>query len=468
MRPKEVVHLALGAPANHVATHFFNTQEAYMEYGASGPEPLVDHDVSFRAGVGADGAPTYTPRALFFDVRAAFGTLRTHNALYGADDEDAARAAWEGDVIQTHEPVEPSWYAAQLHNEDHGLAHETVHGRPIAYWSDYARCPLHPRSLVPVGAPSLHGTSFLAPGVQAFDTFEQGHAVAQAMEKEQSILDENVRWLAEGSDLMQAFQITASASDAFAGVSAAYLAHLADEYPKTERVVFDIARAAPSDNTTRSARLRSVYAMNRVLALTSSLDLATMVVPVADVGPPTPHVHCDADDLHQWSAALATYLETATLSTRLRHAESWGRIVSQLNWRKDTKIAQLGGTFPTPLLAPMRSPADPTDALIHAMFAARSLPIDATPPNRNADAGAASLRRAWHDTSVAYAHGIRAPLAEFSSPTGPPAAPATPYAESVVARDADPLAEAPTREAIHAWNSAQPPLIHTYVALLTP
>lgn len=469
MRPKEVVHVTFGTPANHVATHFWNTQEAYMEYGPSDNVPLVDHDVSFREGLGVHGESTFTPRALFFDVRPEFGTLRTHNALYGAEEDDEMRQKWQGEVVQTGETIESSWYVDQLRREDEGTATEdgaAPRGRALQYWSDYARCMLHPRSLVPVSAPSLHGTAFLQPGVQAFDTYEQGYAVAQAMEREHAILDDNVRWLAEDSDLMQAFQVTSSASDAFSGVNGAYLAWLADEYPKTERVVFQVASRAPTGDDERSKRLRKVYAMNQVLSLTASLDLATLQVPLGTEAAQSEHVHYNADNLYERSAVMATYMETATLSTRLHELESWGRIVSQLNWRKDTKVAQLGGVFPTPLLAAIRAKPDPSDALIAAMFAARNMRIDT--PQSDPSEAAAVLGRNWHDTSFSYSQGMRAGLDdhEDASPVVRPT-PTAPFAEMVVARDADPMAETPTLAAVHKWNPAQSPLLHVYVVPLT-
>lgn len=42
----------------------------------------MDHDVHFRPGVGADGAETFTPRTVIYDLKGGFGTLRKLNALY--------------------------------------------------------------------------------------------------------------------------------------------------------------------------------------------------------------------------------------------------------------------------------------------------------------------------------------------------------------------------------------------------
>jgi hypothetical protein len=51
---KEIVYIQAGALANHVGTHFWNTQESYFTYGSEeddGEEPLVSNDVSFREGL---------------------------------------------------------------------------------------------------------------------------------------------------------------------------------------------------------------------------------------------------------------------------------------------------------------------------------------------------------------------------------------------------------------------------------
>ena len=87
----EVITLQFGQQANHVGTHFWNAQETYFTYGDEDESP-VDHDVHFRPGHSEDGTETFTPRALIYDLKGAFGTLRRDNALYGAADDPAAIA----------------------------------------------------------------------------------------------------------------------------------------------------------------------------------------------------------------------------------------------------------------------------------------------------------------------------------------------------------------------------------------
>lgn len=58
-------------------------------------ETIIDHDVHFRPGIGADGSETYTPRTLIYDLKGAFGSLRKYNALYElSTDADPGQGLW--------------------------------------------------------------------------------------------------------------------------------------------------------------------------------------------------------------------------------------------------------------------------------------------------------------------------------------------------------------------------------------
>jgi len=49
-----------------------------------------------QPGVGADGADTFTPRTVIYDVKENFGTLRQTNALYEMQHggEEGAVGVW--------------------------------------------------------------------------------------------------------------------------------------------------------------------------------------------------------------------------------------------------------------------------------------------------------------------------------------------------------------------------------------
>lgn len=108
----EIITLQLGQRSNYVATHFWNSQvsflalipgfdltslqESYFTYSAD-QESLVDHDIHFRPGIGADGTETFTPRTVIYDLKGGFGTLRKINALYEQQGEGSLpKGLWYG------------------------------------------------------------------------------------------------------------------------------------------------------------------------------------------------------------------------------------------------------------------------------------------------------------------------------------------------------------------------------------
>ena len=90
----EILTLQLGHRANYLATHFWNTQESYFTYDSTHDISPVDHDVHFRAGIGAAGVETYTPRTLIYDLKGGFGSLKKWDGVYNAGDEGLEGGVW--------------------------------------------------------------------------------------------------------------------------------------------------------------------------------------------------------------------------------------------------------------------------------------------------------------------------------------------------------------------------------------
>jgi len=55
---------------------------------------LIDHDIHFRPGMGADGTETFTPRTVIYDLKGGFGSLRKINALYDIDEPTVPDNLW--------------------------------------------------------------------------------------------------------------------------------------------------------------------------------------------------------------------------------------------------------------------------------------------------------------------------------------------------------------------------------------
>ncbi|KAN0065448.1 mtDNA inheritance, partitioning of the mitochondrial organelle [Thecaphora frezii] len=273
------------------------------------------------------------------------------------------------------------------------------------FWSDYSRVYYHPKSLVTVGgqlmAPMAGSyNSQTSDGDDAhdgrtrFERYEQGHVYFKQLERECETLDDNLRWFAEDSDLLQGFQHTVNTSDAFGGLGTAYLEAIQDEFPKATQLVFGAAWGSTvqqqdaGETANRLARLRR---MNNALALLSLVETATILVPLwaptsiltggarPQTAPWAKHLAAiDLEDMHHASALLSAHIETATLGARLRtRPEPLPSLAARLNWRRDTKIAHLGGFLPPPTCAPSFSssstheaapppsaPLDPIEALL--------------------------------------------------------------------------------------------------------
>ncbi|RAL59727.1 hypothetical protein DID88_000359 [Monilinia fructigena] len=144
----EVITLQLGQKSNYLATHFWNTQESYFTYSAD-QESIVDHDVHFRPGIGADGTETFTPRTLIYDLKGGFGSLRKINALYQIDEPVITDGLWNGPaVVQRQAAIQQSPYQQSL---EEGLEPPKLTSESVRYWSDFNRKADHMQGIQIMG-----------------------------------------------------------------------------------------------------------------------------------------------------------------------------------------------------------------------------------------------------------------------------------------------------------------------------
>ena len=54
----------------------------------------MDHNVHWRAGIGADGSETFLPRTVLYDLKGGFGSLKKINALYETTEETSSDPVW--------------------------------------------------------------------------------------------------------------------------------------------------------------------------------------------------------------------------------------------------------------------------------------------------------------------------------------------------------------------------------------
>ncbi|KAF2160933.1 hypothetical protein M409DRAFT_28539 [Zasmidium cellare ATCC 36951] len=303
----EVVTLQFGQQANYIGTHYWNTQESYFTYSGEEEFP-VNHDISFRPGIGADGAETYTPRTLIYDLKGAFGTLRRENALYQLEQQEhpPSQGPWSGSTIPLQlSPIPPSPYQQAL---DRGVDPPTLTTDTVRFWSDYNHIFYHPRSIVQLNEYELNSS------LMPFEQWQKGEELFANLDREHDLLDRDLRPCLEECDQLQGIQVLAGIDDAWGGFASKYLERIGDELGKGCRWVFGLQDAQ------RSARERQALQLANVAQSILVIDpSASMHIPLASTPSSLPpYVSLDGSSKWHTSALAAAAMETVTLPTRLR------------------------------------------------------------------------------------------------------------------------------------------------------
>ncbi|KAF2766345.1 tubulin nucleotide-binding domain-like protein [Teratosphaeria nubilosa] len=307
----EILTLQFGQQANYLGTHYWNTQESYFTYAGQEASP-VDHDISFRAGIGADGHDTYTPRTLIYDLKGAFGTLRRENALYDVQSgggRDGDGGGWGGATVPLRlPPVTPSRYQVAL---EQGGDLPTLTTETIRFWSDYNHLFYHPRSIV-----QLHEYEVQSQ-LMPFERWSAGEEFFGSLDREHDLLDRDLRPWLEECDQLQGMQVLTGWDDAWGGFAARYLERIADELGKGCRWVYGLSGAG------RGLRERRGKAEAAVRSLVEFQGSASMVVPLHGCPGVLPrYVRVDAGSRWHTSALQAVLVESVSLPMRLRVAEA--------------------------------------------------------------------------------------------------------------------------------------------------
>ncbi|KAF4331662.1 DML1-like protein [Fusarium beomiforme] len=307
---REIISLQLGQLSNYAATHFWNAQESYFTYSTDEKSP-VDHNVHWRAGIGADGSETFLPRTVIYDLKGGFGSLRKINALYEAQAEPDPAELWSGQsMVHKQTPIDLSEYQQSL---DAGTEPAQLTTSNVRYWSDFSRVYFHPRSLVQLYDFELNSTTM------PFERFSMGTELFSMLDKEHELIDRDFRPFAEESDRMQGIQVFTTIDDAWGGYASAYLELLRDEFPKTtiwtwglQNPLLDMPRAK------RQLRLANIAHSIEQLC-TQATTVVPMALPEEDL---SARVSLDRRSPWHTSAVMAAAIETATLHSRLVQGSS--------------------------------------------------------------------------------------------------------------------------------------------------
>ncbi|EON98038.1 putative misato segment ii myosin-like domain-containing protein [Phaeoacremonium minimum UCRPA7] len=273
------------------------------------------------------------PRTVIYDLKGGFGSLRQINALYEVQQDGPPQGLWNGrTVVQRQQPIEASAYQQSL---DAGLEPPELTTSTVRYWSDFNRVFFHPRSIVQLNEYELN--SSLVP----FERWDTGEDLFSSLDKENDLLDRDIRPFAEEADQMQAIQIMTTVDDAWGGFASRYIERLRDEYGKTTIWTWGLQDAFPGLN--REKRLLRL--VNKAKSLTEIYKQASLLVPLAIPQHLSPHsLALDSSSAWHTSALLSTAIESATLPSRLKdltNRDSLGNIGNLLNVHGKQTVAHL-------------------------------------------------------------------------------------------------------------------------------
>jgi hypothetical protein len=202
------------------------SQESYFTYPPEAESP-IDHDILFRPGVAPDGSDTFTPRALIYDLKGAFGSMRKINALYEPEDDRSILdqpGVWPSKpIVQRTQAIPQSTYQEHL---DAGLSPPPLSTSNVRYWSDYSRVFYHPKSIAQLSEFDVNDK------LMPFEQWDVGMELFEKLEREVDLVDRDLRPFIEECDGIQGLQIFTGVDDAWGGWASGWLERLRDEYGK--------------------------------------------------------------------------------------------------------------------------------------------------------------------------------------------------------------------------------------------
>lgn len=126
-------------------------------------------------------------------------------------------------MVHRQEPIAASEYQASLET---GAEAPALTKESVRYWSDFNRVFYHPVSIVQLNEYELNST------LMPFEKWAMGEELFASLDKDQDLVDRDLRPFAEEADQMQGIQVMAGLDDAWGGFAAKYIERLRDDYGK--------------------------------------------------------------------------------------------------------------------------------------------------------------------------------------------------------------------------------------------
>ncbi|KIJ36380.1 hypothetical protein M422DRAFT_232636 [Sphaerobolus stellatus SS14] len=357
---KEIIYIHTST--GYLATHFFNSEQAYFKYDHDGNEKEtnseVDPDISFKEGLAADGTSTYTPRAVIVDYKSRFGSLSHINALQSGQEAvpEAMDPIWSGSVAEYRQAAIPqSSYHAKLDAGEDDLEDIEMEAvvsddltSKVRFWSDFSRVFFQPRGLLRIPDPGEW---------EREPAWQRGAERYKELDDDAAIMDNVFRLFAEECDQLQGLQISLDAPS-MGAFTIQLLTQIRDEYAKLPILSFCSLSPFDPSRIELDETAACISALNDVLTLHELASLTSVTVPLQHPstwkrGLWSSHINADFRKQYHSSAVLSAHIESATLPLRLKatmpSSSDIASYCAHLNWRGDTPFSALSGAFPLPV-----------------------------------------------------------------------------------------------------------------------
>ncbi|KAL5115679.1 mtDNA inheritance, partitioning of the mitochondrial organelle [Pleosporales sp. CAS-2024a] len=308
---REIITLQFGERSNYLGTHFWNTQESYFTYPPEAESP-VNHDILFRPGLAPDGSDTFTPRALIYDLKGAFGSMRKISALYEPEDDrsilDQAGVWPSKPIVQRTQPIPQSTYQEHL---DAGLNPPPLDSSSVRYWSDYSRVFYHPKSIAQLSEFEVNDQ------LMPFEKWEVGMELFEKLEREVDLVDRDLRPFVEECDGIQGLQMLTSVDDAWGGWASGWIERLRDEYGKMSIWTWGLGDQGANASVGRERRLQQMVNASQSLQVLG--EQSSVYIPMSNRPIQWPwYLSLDTSSAWHIGALQVVGMETMTISSRLR------------------------------------------------------------------------------------------------------------------------------------------------------
>lgn len=260
----EVLTISLSPKANFLSTHFFNSQENYLDYDVSSTKQLNDPSIYLRPSLRANTV-NYTPRALLWDYKNGFGSLGQFEYASITGDTEVQDKA---EVITTRARIQKNEYQQAL---DEGKPLPRLTNNDIRYWSDFSRVLYEPNSFNalenweydPVSSPN----GKLAKGsMDQTREFKNFHVGVEEWDNANGFefLEENYRRALEETDLLNGVNLVSDLDTAWGGFTSELLNELRDDYnSKSEIFQYSLFKRQKMTTNDLLSRIRGFVALRK-------------------------------------------------------------------------------------------------------------------------------------------------------------------------------------------------------------